>query len=134
MTEDILYGLCDSIIVTHSDPKDAAREFIKDNWTNESPEDLPNSITVYPFKRCKIPINSHIFYYALGNLYEMLDEDYGSAGDNLKYCPPGSHVIEKWKEFKKAVVSDFKTGHCEKCGEGIKVELKPYLDEITKFK
>lgn len=87
--------------------KDEAIEYILDGQF----PDLPKEIMVIGYAKQKAKLKDFDRENILQNLYENLDEDYGSPDG--EFCTPNQAVEDALEEFLKILIANYSAYSCE---------------------
>lgn len=116
--KEILYANC---------PDEAVNEFLEENWTDDSPGDMPEFVEVQGYAPKVVSENSKAFKWCIDTLIESLDEAYG--GDNPSDYQPSEEAMKKLKGFIDAVISEYPVWQCEPVGSPEKMAIQPFINQ-----
>jgi hypothetical protein len=116
------YAIGDHENLSHETELDAVTDFISDTITAE----LPKTVEVQAYTRVVIDPSRPTFDRMFLDIIEEVDEDYGEDGGS-EYIPCHD-VINKWNEFKTAIIKDYPVWQCEKCGPPTIVNICDYTE------
>lgn len=127
MREAKFYAVGNKEILYADSPDEAVNEFLEENWTDDSPGDMPEFVEVQGYAPKVVSANSKVFAWCIDTLIEGLDENY--AGDDPSDYQPSGDVMKRFKGFIEAVISEYPVWQCEPVGDPERMAIQPFISQ-----
>ena len=131
MTEPKFYAVGDREELYATDKDEAIKEFLEDNWTDNSPCDLPETVSVQGYAPRSINADAWLFDNVIEIMLESLDEEHGGPDGPSDYVL-SDEAKQLFDAFKAQVIAEYPVWQCEPVGEAIEVDLAPYIDAAVR--
>lgn len=131
MTEPKFYAVGDREELYATDKDEAIKEFLEDNWTDNSPCDLPETVSVQGYAPRSINADDRIFDRLIEDMIEGLDDECCGPDGPSDYVL-SDEAKQLFDAFKAQVISEYPVWRCEPVGEAIEVDLTPYIDAAAR--